>query len=317
MTPFSTVVESLLMLVALVLCALWLKWRGVISSEARAIFARLVTDFALPALIVENLARRSFDFRNLLPAGIMLGSICVCLLLGWLIGRRLGLDRSKLGAFVIVAGFGSSASLGYALVRQIMGDNPGALNNALITGEFGSTLPFFVIGVAIAVHFAGQTSPAAGRWTASLLFFRSPIFLALVVGLALSFLRLPETNPVVGFLYRVLGIIGGSLETTVAIAIALMLKPIRVREFLPLILVIAGIKLIVEPLLAFAGAHAFGLTQVQVIVLVIEAGMPSGTIATVVAARYGLDGALASSITIATYVLCLVTLPLIFWLTIW
>ncbi len=39
--------------------------------------------------------------------------------------------------------------------------------------------------------------------------------------------------------------------------------------------------------------------------------MPSGALAAVLAARYGCDGAIASTLVIATYVLSLVALPLI------
>ena len=122
MAQFFTVVQSLLLLVALILCALWLKSRGSIFRRSAALL-RLVTDLALPTLITVNLARHTFDLWNLLPAGILLGSTVFCLFLGWMVGRALGLDAAKLGAFILI-GFGSSASLGYALADQITGNNP-------------------------------------------------------------------------------------------------------------------------------------------------------------------------------------------------
>jgi predicted permease len=42
--------------------------------------------------------------------------------------------------------------------------------------------------------------------------------------------------------------------------------------------------------------------------------MPSGAIAAVVAGRYGCDGALASALVIATYLVSLVTIPLMIFL---
>jgi malate permease and related proteins len=315
MAQFFALVQSLLILVALILCAFWLKSRGIISSEDRSLFSRLVTDFALPALITVNLARHPFDLRNLLPAAILLGSTVFSLFLGWMIGQALGLGAAKLGAFVLVSGFGSSASLGYALVHQIMGNNPEAMSDALIIGEFGATTPFFIIGVAIAVYFGGEGSSTNSRWAASMSFFRSPIFISLALGIVWSFWQLPETNPAVRFMYTLLDTIGNSLVVLVAMSIGLMLKPILVKQLLPPILAIMIIKLMVEPLLVFAGTRVFGLMNLVTSVLVIEAAMPSGTVATVVGARYGVDGALASALTIATYVVSLVTLPLMFLLT--
>jgi len=315
MSELGLLIQSLLLMVALILCTLWLRQRGIVTAENRVMFSRLVTDFALPALIIETFARHPFELQDLLPAFIMLIATLLCLILGWGVGRLFRLDNPKLGALILVSGFGSSASLGYALVQQIMGNNPRAVNVALIIGEFGATMPFFVIGVAIAVYFGSAAASAESKWAASTSFFGSPIFLSLILGIALSFVRLPETHPVVAFLYHVLNVIGGSLMFIIAIAIGLMLRPIPVKALLPLILAVSMIKLVIQPLLAFAGAHYFGSPNIDKAVLVIEAAMPSGTIATVVGARYGLDGGLASAITIATYVTSLVTMPLIFLLT--
>ena len=74
--------------------------------------------------------------------------------------------------------------------------------------------------------------------------------------------------------------------------------------------------MIAEPLIALGGAHLFGLSQLEDQVLVLEAAMPAGAIAAVVAARYGCNGGLASALVIAMYVLSLGTIPLIYLLTI-
>ena len=47
-------------------------------------------------------------------------------------------------------------------------------------------------------------------------------------------------------------------------------------------------------------------------ILILETAMPSGTIAAVIAARYGCDGTVAANLVLATYALSLLTLPLIF-----
>ena len=61
----------------------------------------------------------------------------------------------------------------------------------------------------------------------------------------------------------------------------------------------------------FAGGYATGLPAFERGVAVILAAMPSGAIAGVVADRYGCDGKLAAAIIVCTYVISLVTLPLI------
>lgn len=78
------------------------------------------------------------------------------------------------------------------------------------------------------------------------------------------------------------------------------------------VFVLVALKLIVEPLVAVASAILLAITALDREILVIEAAMPSGALAAVLAARYGCDAATASTLVIATYVLSLVALPLIF-----
>jgi predicted permease len=143
-------------------------------------------------------------------------------------------------------------------------------------------------------------------------FFRSPIFIALVLGIACSFLPLPADNYALQTFYNLLDIIGDSLEVFTAFAVGLMLQKIPVRSLLPAIAALFCINLVAEPLIALAGAHLFSLPKLEEQVLVIEAAMPAGAVAAVIAARYGCNGALASALTIAMYFLSLGTLPLIY-----
>jgi predicted permease len=100
---------------------------GIITTKPRSIFSRVVTDSALPPLIIETFARHCFELQNLLPALIMRVARIICLLLEWCVGRFFSLDNPKLGGFTLVPAFGSSATLGYAQVQQIMGNNSRAV----------------------------------------------------------------------------------------------------------------------------------------------------------------------------------------------
>ncbi len=59
-------------------------------------------------------------------------------------------------------------------------------------------------------------------------------------------------------------------------------------------------------------AHAAGVISVTSPLVLFEAAMPSGALATVMASRYGCNGPLAGWLFVGTYVLCLVTLPFVF-----
>jgi len=306
----SALVESLIVLLALIGATFWLKTRSVLREQDSPTFTRIVTDLLLPALIFSNLARHPIDLEKLGPAAVMFGTTLVALWAAWWIGRLFRLERGQLGAFVLVSGFGSSSSLGYTLISQVYAENPEAVVDAVIIGEIGVAIPFFVIGVPIALHFGSGAHGSGESWRALKAFFRSPIFLALVLGLTVSRLGLPD-NYATELLYRVLDALGGATVVIVAFAVGLMLKPIHVEDVWLLMLVVAGLKLLLEPFLAAEAAAFFGLAALERDVLLIEAAMPSGTIAAVVSARYGCDGGFAAAVVIVTFIAGLASLPLL------
>ncbi len=316
MNYFYALLESLFILVTLVLLTLLLRWRLVLCSEHQTLFSRLVTDFALPALIFSNLSRQAIDIEQLLPALIMMGTILIACSLGLAAGKILKMDKKSLGAFVLVSGWGSSSTLGYALIMQCFGNNPAAMQDALIISELGAGVPLFLLAIPLAMYFGREHADKRDMLTSVAEFFRSPMFIALVLGIAFSFLKLPAENILVKTIYSLLGIIGDSIEVFTAFAVGLMLQKIPFRRLLPPIAALFVINLIAEPLIALGGAHLFGLSQLEDQVLVLEAAMPAGAIAAVVAARYGCNGGLASALVIAMYVLSLGTIPLIYLLTI-
>jgi len=315
MTQFYNLVQSIGVLFALVLCTGWLKRRSILSNEHNVVFGKLVTDFALPAIIFSNLSKVPLVLEKMVPALLMLASVLVCLLIVLGVGFALKLDRPVLGSLALVTGFGSSSTVGYSLANQVFGANSEAMRDAIIIGEFGNCVPVFTLGVAIAVYFGKTDSGPGNPWTTAKSFFYSPIFIATILGLTASSLALPQDALIVRLLYRVLDTIGDTLIVLVAITIALLLKPIEVRTIIPLIGIVAGLKLLVEPALAGWGAIYFGIPDLEKEVLVLETAMPAGTVSAVIAARFGCDGPVASTLVVATYLLSLVTLPLMFFVT--
>jgi predicted permease len=311
---YISLLESIAIILGLILIALILRKKGIVSEDHRPLFARLVTDFSLPALIFTGLARENFEEAELLAVGIAVAALLFCIALAWVAGRLLGLKAGRLGAFIMVASFGSSSTLGYALISQAFPNDPVALAEAIVISELGVGLFLFTLGVAVAMYFGQGKKGSFASGLRS--FVKTPIIISLILGLVFSLLRLPLTNPVFDIPLRVLDVIGGSLAIFVAFAIALMLRPISVRELGLLIVAAALIKLIAKPLIVFSMARVedFPLTLMEI--LLVETAMPSGTVAAVLADRYGCDGSIASALVIATYALSLATIPLIMLFTI-
>jgi predicted permease len=90
-----------------------------------------------------------------------------------------------------------------------------------------------------------------------------------------------------------------------------MLRPVSIKEIGGVIAAVLAIKLILEPFLVLELAALEHMAALEKNVLVIEAAMPSGTIAAIIATRYGCDGGLASVLVVVSYVASLLTIPLI------
>lgn len=315
MSVFDKTLEQFLVLICLSGLAILLRSRSSILKEEQGVFARLVTEFALPSLIFCSISLKPFTLDHLLPAAAIFSSIALVMIAAWLIGRALKLSRPVLGSVILVAGVGSSSTLGYSIIKNVFHNNHEIMNQVVIMGEFGVILPLFTFGVMIAMYF-GQPENSDGQLLPTFLkFFRSPIFIATILGVAFSHMGLDQESWLMRILYDLLKVIGASLDVLVAFAIGLMLRPIDFRKLLPIIAIVVGLKLVLEPVLAWTIAETIAetiaLPTVSRELLIIEAAMPSGTIAAVLAARYGCDGAVASSLVVTTYLVSLVALPIV------
>jgi len=303
--------DSFVVLLALVGLAVWFRHRHVIQANEQGVFARLVTDFALPALIFANLSREPFRPQNFELALVLFVSIALVMTVAWLVGRWMQLDRPVLGSVILVSGVGSTSTLGYSLLQNIYGDNTEIMSQLVVMGEIGVVLPLFTVGVAIASYFGESPEDGPRIGDALKSFVRSPIFVAFLMGILASAIGLPQDSKVVVLLNDFLGIASASLTFLVAFTIGLMLQPIAFRQLAGLFVLVCVLKLILEPLVAGGIAVALGLPDFQKDILVVEAAMPSGALAAVIAARYGCDAAIASALLIATFVVSLIAVPLI------
>jgi len=214
------------------------------------------------------------------------------------------------GSMVMLAGFGSTSTLAYPLIRQTFAGNSEAMSLGLMIGEFGVCIPFFTLGVIIAAYFGGRADMKKPDVLPVIRdFFSSNIFIACISGIIVSRIPMLSTLMKTPFFTQFFAYFNNGLEILVAISIGLMLRPIKVRHILPLVGVIVLLKLILQPFVVKIGASATGLPALAMEILVIEAAMPSGAVAAVIADRYGCDGPLASTIVITTYLVGLATIP--------
>ncbi len=308
----TRVVSSILILVGLIWLAMLLRRMGMVKEEQGPLFSTLVTHVTLPTLIFVSLARSVLHWEFAVLALLMLAAEIASLCLAWLGGRALRLAAPQLGSVILVAGFGSSSLLGYALISQVYGTNNQAIAEAVIISELGVGPALFTLGTMIALYFGSAATDSGGRLREALKFFRSPIFLSVVAGLLWSTLQLPTDTGLVKPLFQGLAVVGSANTLLVVLTVGVLLHFQGLRSLLGVALLVVAVKLLLKPIMVWLPATAMGIGDTQVQILVLEAAMPSALLTVVLAGSYGCDARLASKLVFATSLVSCVSVAAMF-----
>jgi len=306
---FLSTLQAVSVMFGLIVICLLLRWKGIITAQHRQLFGRLVTEFTLPALIFTTLAVQEPEIGILIAVLVMTAAVICHIILAYGIGRLLRLGRPQLGAFMLVAAFGSSATLGYTLITQIFPEHSTAVTDAIMISELGVGIPLFFFGILIAMHFGGSEGGSLLANCRS--YVTSPIFIALVAGCAASVLTAGMKTPAWDTIMAIFTIISLSLTVFVSFGIALMLRWIPLKTVGLLAVLTVFLTLVLQPLIALYLSDLVHLPPLDTDILLLETAMPSGMIAAVLSDRYGCDGELASVLVLVTYIVAVVTLPLV------
>lgn len=305
------IISSILILLALIALALLIKRVGLVTEHRGEVFSKLITRITLPALILFSLARTEVLLTEVELALIFAGVTVVCLTFGWAIARMLKLDRARRGAVILATGFGNSSMLGFALVSEVFPADDAALTEAAVLSSIGVQPLVFTVGALIAMYYGAEAASSGDRLAHTLRYFRSPIFLAFAGGIALSLLG-PVSGPVYSSIMDGVHVLGAANTFLVVLTVGLMLEPRGIREILPIAALVAAVKLLVMPLLAWYPTQHMVLPEWQTQVQVLEASMPCGLLAVVLASAYGCDARLASKLVVVTTAVAVITVPLVF-----
>jgi hypothetical protein len=313
MDAFQHLITAVLVIVVLYALALLLRWRRVLTEDHSLVLARIVTDLFLPAMVFVTLAGKSIQLKQLGPAFVMLGLELSAIAVAWAVSALLRFPRAQQGAIVFCAAFGSSAFLGYPLITQVYPNKPEALTEAVLISEIGVGYTIFILGPILAAYFGSKDLNGKSRWSASLAFFRSPVFFALLMGILWGVLGLPgEDNAWLAPIFRVGHVLAAALTPVAILSVGLMFRLPALSSILVPLGIVVLIKLLLKPLAAGAAASLLGFPELWKDVLVLLAAMPPAVLGVVFLRRYGGDASLASALLLAATLIGCLTLLLVF-----
>ncbi len=288
----------------LMLAGAILRKTGVVRQEHDEGVMRLVYLVMLPCFILDKILG-SAVLRSgpvvLWSMGLGYGLILVGIVIGWVVGRLIGLERGTgIRTFALSAGCQNFGFTAAPVVEILWGSGAMAL---LFVHNIGVETAMWSAGVMI-------MSGGAVSWRKLV---NGPL-IAVTVGLTLVALGLDDQ--VTGGVRKAMSMIGiGAFPVAILITGCLIMDLAGTEK--PSWRVIVGavlVRLVLSPLTMLLGAKFFPLPMELRQVLVVQAAMPAGLTAILLARMYGGRPAVAVQVVIATTLLSLLTLP---WIITW
>lgn len=296
-----SIVSTVLSIFLLLFTGYGIKKGRILKSGDAETLNTIVLYLTLPAFIFEAIYGYRGDLSIEIAKVPVFGfaAMCAVMLMAWLVGRALRLDRRIVGGLIIVSAFGNTGFLGYPVVEAAFRDK-GALVTAVMYDELAMAFPLYTVGLAVAAFFSGEKISREYMMKV----FKLPSMWAIPLALILRPIALPE--PVVQAIHY----LSNGTIPLVMISLGLSLSASSLKGYAVPVLVACVLKLAVLPFVTYHTMTWVGVRDTMHQVTVLESAMPGAMMSGVIASRFGNCGEYATSAVFAATVLSIVTIPL-------
>lgn len=293
--------QTILGFVAIVAVGWLLRRFGVLKAEDARPINNIIIYAGLPALIFRAVYPAALDRSLLVVAVVAWIVFAVSALAAWGVTRLLRLPKPIAGGFILTAALGNTGYIGYPVTLAILGDQ--GLVRAIFYDVFGTVAALLVVGLFIAEHMGTVQGRRVNPIKEALTF---PAVIALGVTLLLR--AVPVEIP--GLVSDGLEALASLVVPLIMIAVGLSIRPRSLREHAVALTGVAGLRLLLAPLVALAVALVAIEDPQTTRLVVLEAGMPSMMLSLVIGARFELDTDFIASAILVTTVASVATIPL-------
>ena len=307
----AQIVSLLVGFVVLLVVGVVLRRSGRVPEQASASLNAIVLNVTLPSLIVASMSGASVGAgaaRAVLASTVALVTTA---LITWRLGLWRRWSRPVIGSAIMTASFCNTAFLGIPVVRAVfpaaepsssLAWSTSILIDAGITG-----VGLWTLGVIIAARFGGGGEASLRDSAKQLLTQPTTWALVLAATLNATSLALP---PWWRSLFESVGVLTGPL-VFLSLGASLDFSAVRFAGR-PLAYVVV-LKLLVSPAIAAACCVALSVPSPASTVAVLQSGMSTAMVGSILAATAGCDKTLAIAAAVVTTVVAMLTLPL--WMT--
>ncbi len=239
---------------------------------------------AVPALLFRTIVRsRPFDTLNFDIVFAYYGASFVVMVGALALGRYVfGLAGGERASFAMGSMFSNTTLLGVPLVFATWGE--AGLVPLMVVITLHSLLFATVFFVLHDMAQSGAVGWASAVRLAARSIVTNPVIISIAVGLAWAFLGLGLP----GFVSSIIDMLGDATIPAALFALGAALAQFPVAGNVQHAMTMAGIKLVLHPLLVFAAAHwLFDLSALELAVVTLTAALPGGLMVFLVAQSYG------------------------------
>lgn len=278
-----------------------------VPDNAHQTINGFIINISLPALTLQQIhgieLHRELAFSVLMP-WLMFVGVGMSI---WLVGRRLHLSPSTIGALILTAGLANTSFVGVPMIEAFYGTPYMAVG--LLIDQLGTYLVLSTLGIATACLCSRGTA-SVSEVTRRIVTF--PPLIALIVALVLQPVPYP---PLVS---DILARLATTLAPLALVSVGLQLRLGLLRGRLAAVTCGLGVKLLLAPLvLALIYLKLLGATDTVAHVTLFEAAMGPQIGGAIVAAQYELDSPLVTLMVGIGSVTAFLTLPIWWYLLQW
>ncbi|WP_419776909.1 AEC family transporter [Malaciobacter marinus] len=235
--------------------------------------------FSLPAIVFNKIYNLELTFEIFKLIVMFNAIIFLNLILAFLLGKFLKLEKKLLATFVIIATFGNTSFIGFSYIDAFYGQD--YVVYALIYDLFGSFLILVSLGMIIINWGSGQQVNFRAILK-SVLYFPPIVMFFITI-----FTKLFEV-PI--FIINTTETLGATLVPLAMIAIGMKLQIKNIFYKFKAVFIAMFLKMIIIPIIVYLAFLIFyNVDDTWSKVTIVEAAMPPMTMAVVLAIKGGLD----------------------------
>lgn len=253
----------------------------------------------VPCFIYEAISNAEIPVQDALKlfCFVVISQLAIALIAG-AYARLLGRSREVIAAFVIVAIAGNVGNYGIAVIIFRLGEAATA----------SATIFYVIMSITIFIGSVGIAGWARGGSRGMLRgLLKTPAIWAAGLGLLASGNDL--VLPIM--MARLIGLLAQAMIPIMLLSLGLQLLEQKQLRFSADLLSASCFRLLIAPLIAAAIAVPFGLGAIDHASGILQFGMPTAVVATIIAKEHDIDPTFIISAVVFTVLASLITLPLI------